>query len=300
MAVPSVVVPHRTMHEEPLQGSRKYTWMRLLLGFLCSSGIGILAYKRKSLSRSGIAGAALSGTTIFGLGGLDWGLSLIFFFVTSSWLSHFREKDKARTAADKFSKGGQRDFAQAMANGGVATLLAPGYSLSTSERTRTLLQAGFVGAVATANADTWATELGVLSKQPPRLITTGEVTAPGTSGGITLVGTAAAAAGAASLGLFFWLFQRKRPLLPLIALVSGMLGSFFDSLLGATVQAMYYCPVCHKETERRVHSCGSQTRPLRGISWFDNDVVNFLATACGALAAMGLQALFSRYRRGDV
>jgi len=256
-----------------------------------------MAYKRRSLSRSGIAGAMLSGTTIFGMGGLGWGLSLIFFFVSSSLLSHFRAKDKALTAADKFSKGSQRDFSQAMANGGVATLLALGYGLSTSKNARTSLQAGFVGALATANADTWATELGVLSKRPPRLITTGALTTPGTSGGITLTGTAASAAGAASLGLFFRLFQRKRPMLPLIGLISGMVGSLLDSILGAAVQAMYYCPVCHKETERNVHSCGTQTRPLRGISWFGNDAVNFLATVCGALTAMGLQTLFSRRRR---
>jgi uncharacterized protein (TIGR00297 family) len=300
MAVPSTIVSLSTKGKRPLQAHDEHIWLRLFLGFLFSSAIGIMAYKRRSLSRSGIVGAVLSGTTIFGMGGLGWGLSLIFFFVSSSLLSHFRAKDKALTAADKFSKGSQRDFSQAMANGGVATLLALSYGLSPSRSARTLLQAGYAGALATANADTWATELGVLSKWPPRLITTGALTTPGTSGGVTLAGTAASAAGAASLGLFFWLFQRKRPMLPLIGLISGMVGSLFDSLLGATVQAMYYCPVCHKETERNVHSCGTQTRPLRGVSWFGNDAVNFLATVSGALTAMGLQTLFSRRRRGNV
>src|SRR6266581_8266401 len=86
-----------------VQAEDEHKWLRLFFGFLFSGGIGILAYKRKSLSRSGIAGAILSGTTIFGMGGLSWGLSLIFFFVSSSLLSHFRAKDKALTAADKFS-----------------------------------------------------------------------------------------------------------------------------------------------------------------------------------------------------
>src|SRR5205085_9892042 len=102
-------------------------------------------------------------------------------------------------------------------------------------------QAGYVGALATATADTWATELGVLSPQQPRLITTGKHVAPGTSGGITLLGTTAAALGAFALGLVFWLLQRcQRSLiaLPLTALVSGLAGSIVDSLLGATVQAM--------------------------------------------------------------
>ncbi len=68
---------------------------RLLLGFVLSSGIGLLAYRRRSLTKNGTAGAIATGTTIFGLGGWSWGLSLIYFFVSSTLLSHFREKEKA-------------------------------------------------------------------------------------------------------------------------------------------------------------------------------------------------------------
>jgi uncharacterized protein (TIGR00297 family) len=264
---------------------------RLLLGLLFSSGIALIAYQRRSLDKSGVVGAIASGTSIFGMGGWSWGLSLIYFFVSSSLLSHFRQRDKASAAADKFSKGSQRDLGQAAANGGLATLFAIIYGLARSSRTRRLAQAGFIGALATANADTWATELGVLSVSKPRLITTGRPVAPGTSGGITLLGIAASALGAYSLGFFFWAWQGFRKSLapaPLVALISGMAGSFFDSLLGATLQAMYYCPVCETETERRIHRCGTPTIPLRGIAWMNNDVVNLLATACGSVVTMGM------------
>src|SRR5207249_4253431 len=136
-----------------------------------------------------------------------WGLSLIFFFISSSLLSHFRAPAKAHTAADKFSKGGQRDIAQVAANGGMATLLALGYGLSSSCPLQLFFRAGYVGALATATADTWATELGVLSPLPPRLITSGKVVAPGTSGGITLLGTGTGTLGALALGLVFWLLE---------------------------------------------------------------------------------------------
>ena len=265
--------------------------LRLILGLFFSSGVAVIAYRRHSLDKSGVAGAIASGTSIFGMGGWSWGLSLIYFFVSSSLLSHFRQGDKASAAADKFSKGARRDLAQAAANGGLATLFAIIYGLARSPRTHRLAQAGFTGALATANADTWATELGVLSASKPRLITTGRPVAPGTSGGITLLGTAASSLGACSLGFFFWAWQGFRKSLapaPLIALVSGMAGSFFDSVLGATLQAMYYCPVCQKETERRIHGCGTPTHPMRGIAWMNNDAVNFLATACGSAVAMGL------------
>nr|MBA2679663.1 DUF92 domain-containing protein [Ktedonobacteraceae bacterium] len=166
------------------QNTSVFSSSRLLLGLLFSSAIGFLAYRRRSLSRSGVPGAIVTGTLTFGLGGLSWGLALIFFFVSSSLLSHFRESEKASTAADKFSKGSQRDLAQVIANGGVATAMALGYGLSRQPATRRVFEAGYSGALATANADTWATELGVLSTQAPHLITTGKIVAAGTSGGI--------------------------------------------------------------------------------------------------------------------
>ena len=272
---------------DPMRGTM------LLFGLLLSSTIGLIAYRRRSLSRSGIAGAIVTGTTTFGMGGWPCGLSLVFFFVSSSILSHFRARDKANIADDKFSKGSRRDFAQVAANGGVATLLALSYRLTPSHFLRRVCLMGYAGALATATADTWATELGVLSPHQPRLVTTGKVVAPGTSGGITPLGTAAAAAGALAQGTVFWSLQRCRrslAALPLIALVSGLAGSMVDSFLGATVQAMYYCPHCQKETERRVHSCGTKTQPLRGVAWLNNDVVNFIATLCGGLMAMTAQA----------
>ncbi len=260
---------------------------RTLLGFLLSSSIGLLAYRRHSLNRSGIVGTVVTGTTTVGLGGWSWGLSLIFFFVTSSLLSHFRSHDKAAIAEDKFSKGSERDIWQVAANGGVGTLLALGYGLSTSSPVREACEVGYIGAFATANADTWATEVGTLNRQPPRLITTGKLTTPGTSGGITPLGTGVAALGATTLGLFYALLRRQRHLsFSLIALISGLIGSLFDSFLGATVQVMYYCPTCNKETERPIHNCGTPTTLLRGISWMNNDAVNFLATLFGALVAM--------------
>ncbi len=279
----------------------RWKQLRLLSGLLFSSAIGLLAYRRRSLSQSGMVGAIVTGTTTFGLGGLPWGLALIYFFVSSSLLSHFRERDKARTAADKFSKGSQRDLGQVAANGGLATLLALCYSLSKSERQQQLYLAAYAGTLATATADTWATELGILSTQPPRLITTGQPTTPGTSGGVTPLGLGATSLGAFTLGSIFWLllhFKRQKTspkphgTLPLITLIAGLGGSLADSLMGATVQAMYYCPLCEKETERRVHSCGTPTQPLRGLAWCDNDVVNFVSTSIGGLLAMLLTLPF--------
>jgi uncharacterized membrane protein len=67
-----------------------------------------------------------------------------------------------------------------------------------------------------------------------------------------------------------------------------LVGSFADSLLGATVQAIYHCGGCRVETERRRHRCGMETRLVRGWRWLNNDAVNAIASAVGAGVALAL------------
>jgi uncharacterized protein (TIGR00297 family) len=264
---------------------------QLALGLGLSALIGFVAYRRGSLSKSGVAGAMLVGTIIFGLGGWAWGVLLVMFFVSSSALSHFKESRKA-ALAEKFSKGHQRDLAQTLANGGAGALLA----LANFIWPHPLWWAAFVGALATVTADTWATELGVLSGSAPRLVTTGKAVEAGTSGGVTLLGTLAALSGALLIGLVAVLLDATHPpALILVGLLAGLSGSLIDSALGATVQAIYFCDSCGKETERYpMHTCGplARTRPVRGWRWLDNDWVNFISSVGGAGLAVWLYTLF--------
>lgn len=257
--------------------------------------MGVLAYWRKSLSVSGVLGAILVGTLIFGFGGWLWGVLLITFFVSSSWLSHYRKADK-QTAAEKFAKGGRRDLGQTLANGGMGAILAVLYASYPDS----LTFAAFLGVMATVNADTWATELGVLSELPPRLVTTGEEVSPGTSGGVTRLGIWASVAGALLIGTVATMLTQLEALATgvgwsieavsysLLAVAGGVVGSLFDSLLGATVQGIYYCDQCAKETENPVHHCGQAARPWRGWGWLNNDLVNWVASLIGGLVAMSL------------
>ncbi|MDH7479167.1 MAG: DUF92 domain-containing protein, partial [Syntrophomonadaceae bacterium] len=69
--------------------------------------------------------------------------------------------------------------------------------------------------------------------------------------------------------------------------LSGAGGSFFDSWLGATVQAIYFCPACRKETERHPqHTCGAATQLHRGWRWLNNDLVNFISSLLGGAMAV--------------
>jgi uncharacterized protein (TIGR00297 family) len=269
----------------------------LAIGFVLSLLIAAAAYRMRALSASGALGAMLIGTTTFGLGGWAWGLLLIAFFVSSSALSRLR---KARKAAldDAFAKTGRRDLWQTLANGGWGAALAVA-ALGAPDRWPFF--AAFVGAMAAVNADTWATELGVLGPRPPRLITSGRQVAAGTSGAISLHGTLAAAGGALFIGLAALALsplEGSLPLallawLPAAALLGGLAGALADSLLGATVQGIYWCERDQKETEKRLHGCGERTRLLRGWAWVDNEWVNFACSVVGSVVAWGVWRLLA-------
>ena len=276
---------------------------RVIVGLGLSGLIGSVARWRGMLTTGGVVGSMLIGTIVFSVGGLAWSVVVVAFFVSSSLLSRVSSERKRRVAADKFSKPGARDLFQTIANGGIGTLAALAYGLL-RQRKPAWLQAAFVGAFATATADTWATEVGTLARSQPRLITTGKIVSPGTSGGVTWLGTSAALAGGLLLGLTAALTARTISKygassgtgLVAAGLSGGLFGVFVDSLLGATVQQVYYCPRCESETERATHSCGTQTIPRRGVRWIDNDVVNLLSTGMGSVAASCTYLLLRRVR----
>jgi uncharacterized protein (TIGR00297 family) len=267
--------------------------MQLLIGFILGVIIALIAWRFKTLSRSGAYAAAISGGLIFGLGGLPWAVLLLTFFISSSALSRAFARRKAGLS-EKYSKGSQRDWGQVLANGGLGAGLAVVHACLPGQ---TWPWIAFAGAMAAVNADTWATELGVLNPSLPRLLTTWRPVERGSSGAISMLGSLAALAGAGLVALLAYLFFPAMGCAPIWVGVTlgGAGGAFFDSLLGATVQAIYWCPNCKKETERHPrHLCGTETTQMRGWSWLDNDWVNFCASLAGALLALVLYNLLSR------
>ena len=261
--------------------------LHLTLGFLLAALVAFAAYRAGSLSRSGAWGALVEGTIIFGVGGWRWAVLLLAFFISSSGLTRLFARRKA-SLNEKFDKGGRRDIGQVLANGGVAAIFA-GLSYFFPQASWPWL--AFAASLAAVNADTWATELGVLNPLPPRLITTWKPVERGTSGAISLYGSLASLGGAAFIALLAALVRPTGAFLVVlgIALLGGVVGSFFDSFLGATVQAIYFCPHCEKETEKHpLHTCGTPTRRLRGLSWLNNDLVNTFCALAGAVVGLVL------------
>ncbi|HET6314878.1 MAG TPA: DUF92 domain-containing protein [Chloroflexota bacterium] len=245
----------------------------LVRAAVLASAVAAAAYRRKTLTIDGAGAAALVGTVVFARGGVRAATTLLAFFVSSSALSRLRER--RATDATLGAKGGQRDLVQVLANGGAPTVaLLFGRDL------------GFVCGLAAAAADTWATEVGLLAGQRPRLITTWRPVEAGLSGGVTIPGLLASAAGACVIGATWWLTGGSvRAIRP--ALVAGVFGSVIDSLLGATVQARYRCEACERFSETKTHSgCPASAELVHGWPVVTNDAVNAMsitwATALGS------------------
>ena len=260
--------------------------MQLPFGFLLAILIAYIAFRTHSLNKSGALAAMFTGTIIFGIGGWQWAILLLTFFITSSALSRAFKKRK-QGLDEKFSKGHERDSGQVFGNGGIATIFAALHFFFPNELWPWL---GFAAALAAVNADTWGTELGVLNPNPPRMITNlTKVVEKGTSGGISLIGTLASLAGAALIGILAaFLYPATDSIsIGIIVTLAGLAGALFDSFLGATIQAMYYCPTDKKETEKHpIHTCGTPTIHIRGWEWLDNDWVNFSCGAFGVVMAL--------------
>ena len=224
-----------------------------------------ISYKRKYLSISGFIGAVIMAILLYGFGGSSYIYPLVVFFIISSILSHFKK--------DKFEiKKSNRNISQVYANGGVALFIC----IINYFYYHDLMYPCFLASVAAANSDTWGTELGIISNKTPIDIISRREIAPGTSGGITLIGTIGSILGSLVIGLVGHFFYISLNLL-LLVIISGFLSSIIDSILGSTVQARYISPDGFIITEKYKKSFYLFT----GSNKINNDVVNLYCTLSG-------------------
>ena len=260
------------------------------IGFLLSFLIALTAYRRKSLTLDGSVGATFLGTVIYATSGLFGSALMILFFISSSLLSHFKKSLKAKVVR-QFEKTGHRDIFQVFANGGIGLIYSVLFYITKNPSFLLLLGISF----AAANADTWATELGILNRSNPVSLRTLKRVEKGTSGAVSLLGTTAALLGAGFIGIFTALGFKLVDIRSLgftyiqsfaMVTLGGFAGSLIDSILGATVQGVYYSDELEGETEKRIYN-GKPTLLVRGFRLINNDIVNFLSIALSS-------ALFAR------
>lgn len=233
--------------------------------------VGLFSYRRQSISKSGLGALLLVSGLFIWLDQLPALVIVFSMFASSSLLSKYKKAQKEK-AEKVVAKSGPRDWVQAVCNLGVATAMMLAYEFTGEQA----FLVGLVGSVASANADSWASEIGGLSKSKPVLITNFKPVQAGISGGITLLGTFGGILGSlfiAGISVLFFGYQ-----IALIGFLAGIAGLFFDSYLGAWFQALYV-DEAGNVTENKT---GKLTK---GFTWMDNDVVNFMATLFGGVVA---------------
>lgn len=285
--------------------------LRSSIAFAIAISLAVHGLKKKSLNLSGCVAAFTVGFCSFAAS-YRFGLILILFYLSSSKLTKLKE-DVKETLEEDYQRGGQRNWIQVLANSFLATLIAVMYfgalgedkwikfsALPSGEHVefmgmkfhaevmRAYLWSFYVAHYACATADTWASEIGILSRGNPRLVTSFflKEVPRGTNGGMSVLGTAASGAGGLFIGLIFWLLSllmhgevgtpKQYPMV-LFGMLCGLLGSLYDSILGATLQASYFS----KDRKCIVKSGHSVKDPsvvkVCGVNLLSNEAVNFVS-----------------------
>jgi len=244
--------------------------------------VALAAYRRKGVTTSGAIAGWLCGALILWLGGwTQWAL-LMAFFLSAMLTGRYKRRQKS-LAESQHHKGYRRDAIQVLANAGPA-LLFIGLSLTIGRHMLILAAASF----AAATADTWASDLGMLSRRPPISILTGKPVARGSSGGISPLGLLVSLAGSLFIAFIYLVLElailrssSTRGFHLVFITLGGFCGSLIDSLLGAGLQAKYRCAETGELTEKP--RTGHKTNQLvGGLAVMTNDLVNFLSTAGSA------------------
>ncbi len=247
-----------------------------ILAVPAAAAVAGAAWRARALSGSGAVAATGVGAVVLAFGGIGAAIILVIFFAASSALS-------ALPGADTRSRRGAR---QVLANGSVAAAAIASHAIFPSA------DMAFLGALAAATADTWATEIGVRFGATPRSILTLRPRPRGASGAVSLVGTLGSVAGALALGAAGQLFLELPGCGWGAVALAGFIGALFDSLLGDGLQAVYRCPECGAQPETARHrDCPHRAERLSGVPGLDNDVVNWITTIVGAGSAVALQSL---------
>jgi len=236
--------------------------------------IGAASYKLNAADLSGALSGVLSGLLMILFGGIGWFVLLLVFFILGTIFTKYKYAYKLSIGAAE-SNEGSRGYRNVFGNCLVPLILVVAYGAIGSFNVpylgnvdRTIFIIGYLGAMATATADTLASEIGCTYRGQPRMITTLKKVKAGTDGAVSVLGEAAALFGSIAVALVAIPLGVVGPNVIaafVIATLGGFLGTNIDSVLGSTLQ------------QRKLLS---------------NEGVNLFATLSGAIISMGLYYLF--------
>lgn len=240
-------------------------------GLFLSTIVAYAAFIGNWITLDATKAVIVLGTVILGFGGWWLAIALFFFFASSSLITrdkhiHSLVDDEVRALHHDLRK--RRDGYQVWSNGFWVAIFSILWFLTSTD-------AFFIAAfavIASATSDTWATEIGCRNPGKTRLITTMKAVAPGTDGGVSFKGTAAAVFGSLTISGFILAFPEYPYSIAAVLFVSGVVGSFIDSYIGANLQTTDISMVKPEDYLNTAHS-------------FKNNLVNLISTGIGGLIA---------------
>lgn len=230
------------------------------------------AYKKKSLTGSACVLAFFMALIIFYAGGFLFLLTLFAFFISSSVLTKIGGKQKEQLEKVLYEKNGNRDAIQVLANGGLPTICAIFFIFS---HENSFWFIAYFISFAVSTADTWASEVGLLSKAIVRSAVTFKKVEKGLSGGITVLGVSASFFGALFIALTYVILAGFNLFNFNSILICGVIGAYFDSILGELLQVKYI------DSKGLVTEKSQNAIKMQGLSYINNDTVNLLSSLIG-------------------
>ncbi|MCU0628302.1 MAG: TIGR00297 family protein [Methanoregulaceae archaeon] len=230
----------------------------IIAAVIIAFGFGYFSYRTRTADVSGLFSGALIGIILIVFADIRWFLIMLAFFILGSVSTRYRYNDKEEMGVEQ-KHGGARGYLNVFSNGGVSATAAVLWGVTGNPLCAVL----FVGSVATAAADTMASEIGVTGGEPYMITTFSRVPA-GTNGGVTVLGETVAAAGAFIISVIAFLLGVIP--LPVVAAgtIAGFIGTNIDSIVGAVIEN-------------------------KGV--FGNAGTNLVATAGGGISGLLLVAL---------
>ncbi len=185
--------------------------------------LALLGYAMKSVDLSGLIGGWLLGAIVLVFGGWQLYLVLLAFFIVGTAMTKVGYRNKAKLGLAQ-EKGGRRGASHAFSNVGVAAILATFFA-ATNEP---IFWYAAVAALATAAADTTASEVGQLIGRRTFLPLTLKPVPVGTEGAISIEGTLTGLLA----GFLVALVGTREPRMLALLTIAAFLGSYVESLAG--------------------------------------------------------------------
>jgi uncharacterized protein (TIGR00297 family) len=202
----------------------------LIAAAVIAFGFGYTSYRLRVADISGLFSGAMIGIILIVFADVRWFLIMLTFFIIGAAATRYRYVDKERFGVAQ-EHGGVRGYFNVFANGLVATGGAILYGITGNPAFAAL----FMSSVASAAADTAASEIGVTGKTP-YLITTFKPVPRGTNGGVTLRGEVAAILASIIVAAVALVMGVADPKLAIVTVIAGFIGTNVDSVVGATLE----------------------------------------------------------------